>query len=120
MRDLTKDEAAALGLEGPRGAWVVKPIDGSHAATAGLAAGDVIVSLDGVEIDDHKALIAALVAKAPGAEVKLRLMREKRFRPLTITLAARPGPVAKAPGPSPLHLMLDTGGHMSVIRAPLL
>ena len=47
IKDLTKEEAEALGWEEPRGAKVVKAVPGSPAEAAGLQPDDVLVSLDG-------------------------------------------------------------------------
>ena len=42
IKDLTKEEAEALGWEEPRGAKVVKPVPGSPAEAAGLQPDDVL------------------------------------------------------------------------------
>jgi len=55
VKDLTKEEADALGWEAPRGAKVVKQGLGGPAEAAGLQSGDVLVTLDGVEIENVKA-----------------------------------------------------------------
>ena len=51
LQDVTKQEADALGWEAPRGAKLVKPVPGGPAEKAGLVPGDILVSLDGVEIE---------------------------------------------------------------------
>ncbi len=48
--DVTQEEAAKLGWEAPRGAKVVKPVEGSPAAAAGLQPGDIAVTLDGKQL----------------------------------------------------------------------
>src|SRR5262245_22471098 len=75
LQKVTKEEANKLGWPAPRGAKVIRPIDGSPAAAAGVEPGDVIVALDGIELQTTEALTAALMAKGAGATVKLRLMR---------------------------------------------
>ncbi|MGO9474468.1 MAG: PDZ domain-containing protein, partial [Rhodomicrobium sp.] len=115
--DVTQEEAAKLGWEAPRGAKVVKPVEGSPAAAAGLQPGDIVVTLDGMEIENAAGFVAAIGGKAPGAAVKLRLLRGGKEKTAGVTLAARPAqfaaakPAAEAPLP-----MLDTGGHMALIN----
>ena len=57
LQDITKEEAEALGWETPRGAKVVKPREGGPAAKAGVLAGDVIVLLDGQEVENMKGFV---------------------------------------------------------------
>jgi len=63
MRDLTRQEADAIGFEAPTGVWVVKPVPGGPAETAGVQAGDVILSVDGVEVQNAEKFRAAVGAK---------------------------------------------------------
>src|ERR1700730_3442181 len=52
LQDITKDEADKLGWEAPRGVKVVRPRENGPAARAGLLAQDVIISLDGQEVEN--------------------------------------------------------------------
>ena len=114
-RDLTKAQADALGWDEPRGAWGVSVAKDGPAAKAGVLVGDVIV-LDGQEIKGRAGLEAAVEAKAVGAAPRLRYWRNKREkRPVTVALVAAPKPVEVAQIPNALQLMLDSGGHMSLI-----
>ncbi|MGO9806110.1 MAG: PDZ domain-containing protein, partial [Rhodomicrobium sp.] len=115
LADVTQGEAAKLGWEAPRGAKVVKPVEGSPAAAAGLQPGDIAVTLDGMEIENMAGFIAALKDKGAGAAVKLRLLRGGKEKTVSVTLAARPAePKTAADAPLP---MLDTGGHMAKIQS---
>src|SRR5262249_37431990 len=46
------EDAVALGLERPQGAWIDRVHPGSPAARGGLHSGDLIVKFNGVEIND--------------------------------------------------------------------
>ncbi len=120
VKDLTQEEAEALGWEGPRGAKIVKPQPGSPADLAGLQADDIIVSLDSLEVESMQSFVAAVGAKRPGAEVKIRLLRSGKERRLTATLVGRPesadAAAASFPNLSQLQLMLDTGGHSAILK----
>ena len=83
LQDVTKEEADKLGWEAPRGAKVVRALPDSPAAEAGLAPGDVITALDGVEVENFAGLRAALDVKGAGTSVKLRLLRSSRERTIT-------------------------------------
>ena len=56
LQDVTKQEADALGWESPHGAKVVKPVPGGPAEKAGLLPDDILLSLDGVEAENRRAL----------------------------------------------------------------
>lgn len=67
--------------------YVVKPIDGTPAAKAGLKAGDIIVSIDGVTkakwpIDD----VVRRIRGPEGTKVKLTLLRPSTSKSYTVTL----------------------------------
>ncbi len=118
LKDLTKQEADALGWEGPRGAKLVKPVPGGPAEAAGLKPDDIFVTLDGVEIESVKALVETLSKKAAGMDIKLAIMRGGREKRLSLKLGARPAQfvaTAKPAAEGPLP-MLDTGGHMALIK----
>src|SRR6516162_3395457 len=118
LKDITKEEAEALGWEAPRGIKVVKPGEGGPAASAGILPDDVILSIDGVEIENMASLVTTIGDRGAGAQVRLRLLRSGKERTFTVTLAQRPAeqaqPVA-GHGDLP-QLMLDTGGHRALIR----
>ena len=80
--------ASELRVEG------VRP--GSPAARAGVAPRDLLVSLDGVALTQHRDLVEHMRAAGAPGRVKLGLERT-----LELTLAAAPKEVAQAPAPGP-------------------
>lgn len=84
--DLTKEEAQELGWEAPRGAKVIHPVPGGPAAGAGLQQGDIILSLDGVEIANYRHFLSQLHTKTPGAEIKLGVLRKGKESAVNIKL----------------------------------
>ena len=66
LQDVTKQEADALGWEAPRGAKLVKPVPGGPAEAQGLKPDDILVSLDGVEIENVKALVETVAQEGGG------------------------------------------------------
>lgn len=85
VRDLTAEEASAAGLPGIAGAWVTEVRADSPAATAGLAAGDILVRVDGSDIRGVRHL-TRLVAETPaGRAVQVEYVRSGQRRSATLT-----------------------------------
>ena len=116
LKDVTKQEAEALGWESPRGAKLVKPVPGGPAEKAGLLPDDILLSLDGVEVENTAGFVAAVGGKGPNTEIKLRLLRGGKEKRLAVTLGARPVEQARAEPKDVPILQLDTGGHMAMIK----
>lgn len=90
IRDIEQAEADALGWEAPRGAFVVALFEDGPALNAGVQAGDIVVSVDGTEVEGIEAFIDTISGHAPGARITLRLLREGKERRVTMVLAVRP------------------------------
>jgi len=89
-RPLPPRAAAATGRT--KGIEVLSVVSGSPAARAGLRTEDIIVELDGVEIDDVGALQRLMTGERIGREVAVGIVREGRPR----TLTARPTELREA------------------------
>jgi putative serine protease PepD len=70
---------------------------GGPAHQAGLKAGDVIVEVDNVRLQDGNELIALIRSKAPGAKVTVKYERDNEEHTATLTVSADEEP---APTPS--------------------
>jgi serine protease DegQ len=85
---------AFLGISstdsGEEGIVVESVTDGSAAAAAGIAAGDVIVEFDGEPIESTEDLVTALREKAAGDSVTVALERGGERVEITVTLGERP------------------------------
>jgi S1-C subfamily serine protease len=86
--DVHSSTAAELGVDG--GAMVSKVKSGSPAASGGLAAGDVIVAVNGRPVRSMGELVMMLRSLYPGAVAKFELVRERRHRSVSVVLAERP------------------------------
>jgi S1-C subfamily serine protease len=84
-RDIAPEVAAAYGLEAS-GVLVVEVAPGSAAAAAGLLAGDVITSLDGVAVTSMAELATLVRDHAPGETVVVEVVRDGEALELTVTL----------------------------------
>jgi serine protease Do len=90
VQPVTADIADSLGMKQARGAMVDNPQDGSPAAKAGIAAGDVITSVNGTEVKDSRDLARTISVMAPGTSVKLDVLRKGESKPMTLTLGEMP------------------------------
>ncbi len=81
------DAAKGFGLPDTRGALVNDVLAGSAAEKAGLEAGDVIRSVNGVEIANSSELPPRIGIMAPGTKVKLGILRDGKPRDVTVTLS---------------------------------
>jgi len=80
-------EALARSLNIPRGAAQVgSVVPGSAADRAGLREGDIILSVDGVELTDWRALTQSIQNRRPGESVQLSYLRDDDRRTVTVTL----------------------------------
>ncbi len=87
--DLAHTRADAMGVVG--GAVIKKVWGESPAAGAGLAASDVIVSLDGQPVTSMAGLVVALRTRKPGQVVKLAVRRDgTKSRYVNATLTEKP------------------------------
>jgi Do/DeqQ family serine protease len=98
------DMAGALGLDRPRGMVVAELHPASPFAAEGVRRGDVILALDGAEVNGPAGMAYRLAVAGPGAEVTAELWREGRARSVTLRLAPPP----ETPPRAPLTLGRDT------------
>jgi len=89
FQELTPQLASGLGVKVSRGAVVAEIVPGGPAEKSGLQKEDVIVALDGKDIDG-RSLRLAISTMTPGNTVNLRVLRNGSERNYTITLDTMP------------------------------
>src|SRR5215813_6579532 len=90
IQPVTAEIAESLGLKKAEGAIVAQPKADSPAAKAGVVAGDVIADIDGASIKDSRDLARKIGMMAPGAKIKVTLLRNGETKTLTMTLGKMP------------------------------
>jgi serine protease Do len=96
------EDAVALGLERPQGAWIDRVLPGSPAARGGLKNGDVIIRFNGVEISDLNHLINTVSMAPIGQEAEVVAWRGRKTVALKVTVGERDRALAEAmPAPTP-------------------
>lgn len=88
IQDVTEDMAEAMGLEKPGGALISDVPDGP-AKEAGLKAGDVILSFDGVEVEDTRGLVRQVGEAEVGKSVRVVVHRDGGTQTVLVTLGRR-------------------------------
>ena len=88
---VTSDIARSLGMDRPRGLILTDIYPGSPGARAGLQDGDIIVSVDGQEINDQGGLNFRISTKAPNDSVSLAVLRDGQPRTITARTQTLPG-----------------------------
>ncbi|MBU3029847.1 DegQ family serine endoprotease [Paracoccus marinaquae] len=88
IQDLTPDMAEALGMDSESGAMVTDVPDGP-AKDAGMLAGDVITSFDGVRVEDTRGLVRSVAEAPSGQAVEVIVQRGGSEQVLSVTLGRR-------------------------------
>jgi serine protease Do len=88
IQDVSDDVAEAIGLEKTAGALVTDVPDGP-AKDAGMLSGDVIMSFDGVDVEDTRGLVRTVGNADVGKTVRVIVFREGKTQTLKITLGRR-------------------------------
>ena len=90
LQEVTHDIADSLGLKAPSGALVASVGAGSPAERAGIKAGDVIVSVDGVAVEDPNAFDYRFATKPLGGTAQLGIIRQGRAMVVPVALQPLP------------------------------
>ncbi len=100
IREVTPEDAGVAGMKDIRGAKVdgFNPATGSGAERAGLQAGDIIITVDGVPVERVNTLQRIVRNHQPGEKVKLEVMRYGQKKTYDVTLTE----LAEAPRVSPV------------------
>jgi Do/DeqQ family serine protease len=95
LQNVTADVAETLGLDRPKGALVAGLIPGGPAAKAGLKIGDLLVSIDGHEVDDPDGFGVRFGTRQLGGVAKAVVQRGKQKLVVEIAALAAPETVPR-------------------------
>lgn len=90
LAPLTPQLRESLGVQAQDGALVADVEPGGPVAAAGVAAGDVIVELDGRGIATQEDVLAVLRGTDPGLETGIGVLRDGERLDLPLTIGTRP------------------------------
>lgn len=89
IRSVDATEAEALGLGEPRGVRVADVVKGGGGEAAGLQKNDVILSIDGHEVNESNQLQGLIALRHAGDRVTLHIWREGKELDKVVTLKPR-------------------------------
>jgi len=118
-QDITRDLAEATGLDDTRGVLIASVEGETPAADAGLQAGDVVLEVNGVEIDDASHFRRVVANVEPGERARMKILRAGDTRTMTATLVERPGTEEDEDDAAPAEDEIWLGLSVSSIGDPL-
>ncbi|MBI1182567.1 MAG: Do family serine endopeptidase [Alphaproteobacteria bacterium] len=89
-QEITADLADSLGLDRPGGVLINGVYKGGPADRAGLKVGDIVLELDGRQVDSPAALVSLLAVRKVGGEASLHVIRDHKEMTLKVPLVAAP------------------------------
>ncbi|TNE38434.1 MAG: DegQ family serine endoprotease [Alphaproteobacteria bacterium] len=87
---VTADLAATLGLKRPTGVMLTQLHPGGPADKAGLTRGDVVLEIDGFEVDNIQALRYRVATQKVGSKARISYLRDGKTREAKVRLAVPP------------------------------
>jgi Do/DeqQ family serine protease len=90
LQEVTPQIADSLGLQRPSGALVASIADGGPAQRAGIKTGDLIVSIDGLAVEDPNAFDYRFATKPLGGTAQIGLVRQAKNLVVAVALQALP------------------------------
>jgi serine protease Do len=90
IQPVSRDLAESFGMDSPQGALIADLDPQGPAAEAGLQAGDVILEVNGEEVERSSTLPRLIGRMSPGSEAELLLLRDGEERSITVTLGDWP------------------------------
>ena len=90
FQGVTADLAEGLGMEKPYGALITALAKGGPAEAAGLKVGDVVLSIQGVRVDNQDVLGYRLSTAGIGSTVSVEIMRGGKNQTVPVKLSKAP------------------------------
>lgn len=106
-QNLTNELADAFGLDITQGVVIAQVMEGSPAEQAGIRQRDVIVAVNGEDIDNFSDLARAIGLKQPGEKVEIKLIRDGEKKTIDATLGSAAEATDYNPAAGELHEGLD-------------
>lgn len=88
--------AKGFGLKEAKGALIADVTKGDPAEKAGVKAGDVVIKINGEEIDDSRELVNKIGRMSPNETIVLTVLRGKKHKDIKVKLGERKDGVTKS------------------------
>lgn len=113
IQDINEDLAQSFDLEKAEGILVAEVTENSPAQKAALKQGDVILSLNGTQLDDVANLRNRIAMIQPGSKVTLQIIRDGRKKSIEVVIGEQPSDFSRTirghEGPSSGSLLENMG-----------
>lgn len=90
IQDVDENLAKSFGLKDDKGVLLTNVQANSPAEKSGLKDGDIVLSIDGVKVDDSSALRNKVALIEPGTKMKMRIVRDGHKKTLFVKAGERP------------------------------
>ncbi len=90
LQPVTARQADAFGLDRPRGVLIDQVLGNSPAEKADIKGGDIVLQVDGQQVDRPNALQSAIARKHPGDPVTLKVRRRTKDLTINVELGTIP------------------------------
>jgi S1-C subfamily serine protease len=91
LGEVSAEEAESSGLGNSRGVRVAEVAPGSPAERAGIKAGDIVVSINGVALESAAQLRNAIALLRVGQTAELRVLHRGGVRAVSVPITGREG-----------------------------
>ena len=93
LGNLDVDKVKALNLKSSNGVFIAGTVPNGPAAAAGITKNDIIIAVDGKEVNSAGAFVGEIAAKKVGQSVKLTISRNGKTSEVSVTLAKTPNAI---------------------------
>jgi serine protease Do len=90
VQEVTSELSESFGMDKPKGALVSEVFPDTPAAKAGIKAGDIILSVNGRDVNKSSALPPVIGMTPVGQPVDIKLLRQGRLMNMTVVIDALP------------------------------
>ncbi len=90
-QDFLDSEGKELGIKELGGIYVASVVEGGSASEAGIRKGDIILSIDGVKVNDSATVQEMIARRRPNDKVKISVKRDGDVKQIDVTLRNKAG-----------------------------
>ncbi len=110
IQSIDQDLADSEGLKNREGALVARVVDDSPAQKAGFKTGDIVLRLDGKDVEDSRDLTRKVGGLFVGQKAKFLILRDGKRKTLTVTIGKREADLGATPDTTPEESSVDEFG----------